>query len=53
MGSKAIYKKYAERYRANDYLQHRARRMWAYTAHLNKAIAANFKRKLIGTNVKN
>lgn len=42
--SKAIYRKHAEQYKANDYPEHRARRMLAYTAHLNKVIAGRFKR---------
>lgn len=44
MQSKAIYRKHAERYKANNYPEHRARRMLAYTAHLNKAITALFNR---------
>lgn len=44
IASRAIYRKHAERYKAANYPEHRARRMLAYTAHLNKAIANRFKR---------
>lgn len=44
MQSKAIYRKHAERYKANDYPEHRAKRMLAYTAALNKAITLISKR---------
>ena len=37
--SKAIYRKHAERHKANDYPMHRCKRMMAYTALLTKAIA--------------
>lgn len=37
--SKSLYKKYAERYKENDYPMHRIKRMMAYTALITKAIA--------------
>ena len=37
--SREIYCKYAERHIADDYPYHRCKRMLAYTASLNKAIA--------------
>lgn len=40
MQSKAIYRKHATAYKAANYPEHRAKRMLAYTAHLNKAIVA-------------
>ncbi|WPK10266.1 hypothetical protein R6U77_09990 [Lysinibacillus louembei] len=39
MQSKSIYRKHAERYKANDYPYHRVKRMMLYTALLTKAIA--------------
>lgn len=36
---KQIYKKHADRYKANDYPIERSRRMMVYTAALTKAIA--------------
>ncbi|WP_313469515.1 hypothetical protein [Lysinibacillus sp.] len=39
MASKAIYRKHAERYKANGYPEHRAKRMMAYTSLITKAIA--------------
>lgn len=39
MFSKALYRKYAARYKFANYPEHRAKRMLAYTAHLNKVIA--------------
>jgi len=40
MESKAIYRKHAQRHKANDYPLHRCKRMMAYTAALSKVIAA-------------
>lgn len=39
MDNKAIYRKHAERYKANDYPEQRAKRMMVYTSLLTKAIA--------------
>lgn len=39
MASKELYRKHAACYKTSNYPEHRAKRMLAYTAHLNKAIA--------------
>lgn len=39
MQSKAIYRKHVERYKANDYPEHKVKRMMAYTSLITKAIA--------------
>lgn len=39
MTSKAIYRKHAERHKANDYPYHRCKRMMAYTSLLTQAVA--------------
>ena len=41
---KSIYRKHAERHKANDYPAHRIKRMMAYTALLTKAINVSFER---------
>lgn len=37
--SKAIHRKHAERYKANDYPEHRTKRMMAYTSLITNVIA--------------
>ena len=37
--SKENYRKHTERYKTNDYPEHRAKRMMAYTLLITKAIA--------------